>query len=117
MRLLVLLSAVLAAGPVLAADDARGCRDLPVLQRLAGCTIRECRSRDYDEAELQSGPVDGSGEFPRAFVDGQLSVVTYACPASLRLEEIARQSQATLRRGGYTFVYAGEMFYNELPGF
>jgi hypothetical protein len=117
MRLLVLLSAVLAAGPVLAADDARGCRDLPVLQRLAGCTIRECRSRDYDEAELQSGPVDGSGEFPRAFVDGQLSVVTYACPAGLRLEEIARQSQAALRRGGYTFVYAGEMFYNELPGF
>ena len=46
-----------------------------------------------------------------------LAVVTYACPSSLRLADIARQSQAALRRAGYSFVYAGSMFYNELPGF
>src|SRR5438477_13197122 len=117
MRALLLTLAALAAVPVLAADDARGCRDLPVLQRLAGCTIRECRSRDYDEAELQSGPVDASGDFPRAFVDGQLSVVTYSCPAGLRLVDIARQSQAALRRAGCAFVDAAPVFYLELPGF
>src|SRR5256885_5253596 len=117
MRALLLVLAALPAVPAFAADDARGCRGLPVLQRLAGCAIRECRTRDYDEAELQSGPVDGSGDFPRTIVDGPLSVVTYACPAGVRLEEIARQSQAALRRAGYTFVYAGQMFYNELPGF
>jgi hypothetical protein len=108
-----LLSLVPAAG----AADAEGCRDLPILPRLAGCEIRECRARDYDEAELQSGPVDASGDFPKAFVDGQLGVVTYTCPASLRLAEIARQAQAVLRRAGYSFVYSGQMFYNELPGF
>jgi hypothetical protein len=118
MRAPILLTlALAAAAPGLGADDARGCRDLPVLARLAGCSIRECRTRDYDEAELQSGPVDTSGDYPRTFVDGSLSVVTYACPASLRLEEIARLNQAALRRAGYGFVYAGEMFYNELPGF
>src|SRR5258708_935058 len=107
----------LLAAPAAGAADASGCHDLSVLPRLAGCTIRECRARDYDEAELQSGPVDASGEFPKAFVDGQLAVVTYACPASLRLAEIVRQSQASLRRAGFSFVYAGSMFYNELPGF
>ena len=109
--------ALAAAASTLRADDARGCRDLPTLQRLPGCSIRECRSRDYDEAELQSGPLDTSGEYPKTFVDGPISVVTYTCPASLRLEEIARINQAALRRGGYAFVYAGEMFDNELPGF
>lgn len=108
-----LLSVASAAGPA----EAAGCRDLAVLQRLPGCTIRECRTRDYDEAEMQSGPVDASGEFPKEFVDGQLAVVTYACPASLRLADIARQAQAALRRAGYSFVYSGSMFYNELPGF
>ena len=106
----------LAAAPAGAAD-AEGCRDLPVLQRLPGCTIRECRTRDYDEAELQSGPVDGSGDFPKALVDGELGIVTYSCPGSLRLSDIARQAQASLRRAGYAFVYAGSMFYNDLPGF
>jgi hypothetical protein len=109
--------ALLAVAPAARAADAEGCRDLPVLARLPGCTIHECRTRDYDEAELQSGPVGASGDFPKAFVDGELAVVTYACPASLRLTEIARQAQAALRRAGYSFVYAGSMFYNDLPGF
>ena len=111
------LPALLALAPAAWSADAEGCRDLPILQRIPGCEIRECRTRDYDEAELQSGPVDRSGDFPKAFVDGQLAVVTYACPASLRLPDIARQSQSALRRAGYSFVYAGSMFYNELPGF
>jgi hypothetical protein len=112
--------AVLALSPAprdAEAADAEGCRDLPVLQRLPGCTIRECRMRDYDEAELQSGPVDASGDFPKALVDGELGVVTYACPASLKLADIARQAQAALRRSGYAFVYSGSMLHNDLPGF
>ena len=110
-------SALLSFGPAAWSADAEGCRDLPVLPRIAGCEIRECHARDYDEAELQSGPVDRSGDFPKAFVDGQLAVVTYTCPVSRGLADIARQSQAALRRAGYSFVYAGSMFYNELPGF
>jgi hypothetical protein len=109
----LLLPALLSLAPAAWPADAAGCRDLPILPRIAGCEIRECTARDYDEAELQSGPVDRSGDFPKAFVDGQLAVVTYACPASLRLADLARQSQATLRRAGYSFVYSGSMFYNE----
>ena len=117
MRARLLMLGWLLAAPAAGAADASGCHDLPVLARLPGCAIRECRRRDYDEAELQSGPVDGSGEFPKAFVNGPLAVVTYSCPSSLRLEQIAHQSEASLRRAGYSFVYAGRMFYNDLPGF
>jgi hypothetical protein len=117
MRARLLVLALLSVAPAAWSADAEGCRDLPILPRIAGCEIRECHARDYDEAELQSGPLDRSGDFPKVFVDGQLAVVTYTCPASLRLADLARQSQATLRRAGYSFVYAGSMFYNELPGF
>ena len=118
MRALVPFAlALLAVAPAASAADAEGCRDLPVLQRLPGCTIRECRTRDYDEAELQSGPVDGTGDFPKALVDGELGVVTYACPASLKLTDIASKAQTALRRSGYAFVYSGSMFHNDLPGF
>src|SRR5258706_3087435 len=113
----LILPVLLSLAPGAGTGAPEGCRALPILPRIAGCEIRECRTRDYDEAELQSGPVDRSGDFPKAFVDGQLAVVTYTCPASLRLGDLARQSQTTLRRAGYSFVYSGSMFYNELPGF
>jgi hypothetical protein len=118
MRALVLSAlALMAAAPAGSAADAEGCRDLPGLQRLPGCTIRECRTRDYDEAELQTGRVDASGDFPKALVDGELGMVSYACPASASLGDIARQAQASLRRAGYSFVYSGSMFLSDLPGF
>jgi hypothetical protein len=93
------------------------CRDSPTVPRFAGCTIRECTERDYDEAELQAGPVDGTGDFPRKLVEGQLSVVTYVCPTGATLEDIARRSQAALRRAGYSVLYSGDMYHNQLPGF
>ena len=93
------------------------CRDSATVPRFAGCSIRECMERDYDEAELQAGPVDATGDFPKKLVEGQLSVVTYVCPAATTLENIARRSQAALRRAGYSVVYSGEMYHNQLPGF
>ena len=93
------------------------CRDSDTVPRFAGCTIRECLERDYDEAELQAGPVDGTGDFAKKLVEGQLSVVTYTCPSAASLEDIARRSQAALRRAGFTMVYSGEMYHNQLPGF
>ena len=93
------------------------CRDSATVPRFAGCTIRECLERDYDEAELQAGPVDGTGDFAKKLVEGQLSVVTYVCPTAATLEDIARRSQAAVRRAGFTMVYSGEMYHNQLPGF
>lgn len=93
------------------------CRDSATVPRFAGCSIRECLERDYDEAELQAGPVDATGDFPKKLVEGQLSVVTYVCPSATTLEAIARRSQAALRRAGYSVVYSGEMYHNQLPGF
>ena len=36
-----------------------------------GCAVRECDGGEYDEAEMQAGPVDGSGDFPKRLVEGR----------------------------------------------
>jgi len=120
----VVLALAVQAAPLSSPPPAPGaghadsrCRDSATVPRFAGCSIRECTERDYDEAELQAGPTDGGGDFPRKLVEGQLSVVTYVCPRGATLQDIARRSQAALRRGGFTVVYSGEMYHNQLPGF
>jgi hypothetical protein len=105
------------AAPAPAAADAAGCRDPEVLARLPGCTIRECTQRDYDEAELQSGALDASGEFPRKLIEGQTSVLTYVCAAGDEPAALTRKAEGTLRKAGFSLVYAGGMYYNDLPGF
>ena len=102
------------APPAPAGDD---CRDPEVLARLQGCTVRECTHRDYDEAELQSGALDASGEFPRKLVEGQTSVLTYVCAAGEDPRALVRKAESTLRKSGFAFVYTGGMYYNALPGF
>jgi hypothetical protein len=93
------------------------CKDLPAIPRLEGCSIRECDEDEYDEAELQSGPVDGSGDFPKRLVEGKLSVLTYMCPKAVSMDAIARRSLAALRKAGYLVVYSGDMYHTDLPGF
>jgi hypothetical protein len=115
----VTVFALALAAPVPAAgsSDTEGCRDPEVLSRLAGCTIRECTHRDYDEAELQSGALDASGEFPRKLIEGQTSVLTYVCAVGAEPRALVRKAEGTLRKSGFSLVYAGGMYYNDLPGF
>jgi hypothetical protein len=106
----------LAVPAAAAAADAAGCEDPPHLPRLAGCTIRECHGRDYDEAELQIGPT-AAGRFPTVLLDGRTWTVTYACPAAASLKTLPRQAESKLRRHGFAVVYSGTMLYGDLPGF
>jgi hypothetical protein len=106
----------IAAPSAAAAADAAGCQDPPLLPRLAGCTIRECHGRDYDEAELQTGPT-AAGRFPTVLLDGRTWIVTYTCPAAASVKTLPRQAESTLRRGGFAVVYSGAMLHGDLPGF
>jgi hypothetical protein len=118
--LVVILAFVSGAGAQSAPPSPKArteCRDSPVVPRLEGCTIRDCDEDEYDEAELQSGPVDGSGDFPKRLVEGRLSVLTYLCPRTTSMDAIARRSLAALRKAGYLVVYSGDMYHTDLPGF
>ena len=114
----VLAASVLAPSPAPAdARKAAECKAAPVVPTIGGCVVRECDVDEYDEAEMQTGPVDGSGDFPKRLVEGRYSAVTYHCPKTTSTAEIARRTQAALRRSGYAVVYSGRMYHSDLPGF
>ena len=118
--IVALLSALPAAAQVPPATGARkpaACKEAPAVAPLEGCAVRECDEDEYDEAEVQTGPVDGSGDFPKRLVEGRFSAVTYVCPKATSMADIARRTLAALRRSGYVVVYSGRMYHSDLPGF
>ena len=120
MLALVLAASVFAQAPAPAPrheGKAVECRATPVVPKIAGCVVRECDVDEYDEAEMQTGPVEAGGTFPKRLVEGRYSAVTYHCPKTTTTAEIARRAQSALRRSGYAVVYSGRMFYSDLPGF
>lgn len=115
--LLVFTPASASAQSTAPRGKAAACTAAPAVPKPEGCSVRECDEDEYDEAEMQTGPVDGSGDFPKRLVEGRYSAVTYTCAKTASTAEIARRSQAALRRAGYTVVYSGRMFHSDLPGF
>jgi hypothetical protein len=114
----VLLAAAASAEARPAAEARKGaCKAAPAVAPLPGCAIRECDEDEYDEAELQTGPVDGSGDFPKRLVEGRFAAVTYMCPKAMSAADVARRVLAALRRSGYAVVYSGRMYHSDLPGF
>jgi OmpA-OmpF porin, OOP family len=94
--------------------DAEGCKDLPILSRMPGCTITECGAKEYDAAELQSGPLDdATGELPKKSLEGQIETVTYICPTKLSLLQIHRNAETALKAAGYETVFSGKAWHEE----
>jgi outer membrane protein OmpA-like peptidoglycan-associated protein len=88
--------------------DEEGCKDSPVLSRLAGCRIMKCETRDFDSVEVQTGAPDPNGEVNKKSLEGQLGKIMYLCPARLSLLQIARNAENALRAAGFTIVFSGK---------
>jgi OOP family OmpA-OmpF porin len=89
--------------------DEEGCKDLPVLSRMPGCTITECGTKDFDAAEVLVGPLDdATGDHPKKTLEGQVETVTYICPSKLSILQIGRNAENALKAGGYTVVFSGK---------
>jgi len=94
--------------------DEEGCKDLPVLSRMPGCTIIECNAKEFDEAEVQAGPLDDTtGEFRKQALEGQVEAVTYLCPSTLSLLQIHRNAETALKSAGYEMVFSGKAGHEE----
>src|SRR5512140_1271641 len=108
-RLLALLATtVLVATPLLAAEDAEGCKDSAVLSRMTSCNITECEKKDFDAHDFRTAWTAVDGDFKTQTVEGAKEVITYECAESISLLQIARNAEAALKRGGFTVVYSGK---------
>jgi len=94
--------------------DAEGCKDLPVLSRMPGCTITECGAKEFDEAQVAVGALDeATAEHPMKSLEGQIETVNYICPTKLSLLQIHRNAETALKGAGYEVVFAGKSWHDE----
>jgi outer membrane protein OmpA-like peptidoglycan-associated protein len=88
--------------------DAEGCRDSALLTRMAGCTIVECSTREFDSASVQIRAVNQAGEVPSEALEGAVEMVKYACPAKLSLLQVQRNALNAFNAAGFTAVFSGK---------
>jgi outer membrane protein OmpA-like peptidoglycan-associated protein len=88
-----------AAGQV----DAQGCKDSPLLTRLAGCNIADCDKSDFDSADVQ---VSLSKEPRKSHVEGKVEKIHYTCSGKSALQ-VQRNAEQALRAAGFTEDFSG----------
>lgn len=113
--LLVTLLAVASLSPsAFAQEDAEGCKDPRVLSRLNGCYIEYCEFSEYDEAQLEAGPVDPeTGEPKWEVLEGKKTVVQYVCPGTISSLQVIRNAEAALKKSGFKPVYSGKAYAHD----
>ena len=92
--------------------DEEGCKDSPLLTRMAGCRIGHCTKKEFDAMELQVGPVKDGAETVKGF-EGATDNIVYACPSRLSLLQIVRNAENALKAAGFTVVFSGKTGYDQ----
>ncbi len=87
--------------------DDEGCKDSPLLTRMAGCRIMRCTNKEFDAMELQVGPVKDGAETMKGF-EGATDNMVYACPSRLSSLQIVRNAENALKAAGFTVVFSGK---------
>jgi OmpA-OmpF porin, OOP family len=84
-------------------QDREGCRDSPLLTRLAGCYISSCSKADYDAAQLT---IATSGDPRTKSIEGKIEQIRYVCQGKSALQ-VRRNAEQALKSAGYTLDFSG----------
>ncbi|OFW43675.1 MAG: hypothetical protein A3J29_14440 [Acidobacteria bacterium RIFCSPLOWO2_12_FULL_67_14b] len=90
--------------------DEDGCKESALLSRMPGCGIYECAKKDFDVAELVINKDAGTES-----VEGEIESLKLVCPANLSALQVRRNTEAALKKAGYTLVFSGPHANNDLP--
>jgi outer membrane protein OmpA-like peptidoglycan-associated protein len=105
MRITAMLAGVtfcvLCSTTALAGDDAKGCKDTPLLTRLPGCHISYCSKAEFDQAELMTKIGD-----PTKHLEGRIEKIHYECEGKSGLQ-VARNAEGALKGAGYAIDLTG----------
>jgi outer membrane protein OmpA-like peptidoglycan-associated protein len=99
----IIAACVAVPGILAAQDDREGCKDSPLLTRLAGCSISSCSKSDFDAAELA---LKTSGDNRTKHVEGKVEKISYSCTGKSALQ-VRRNTEQALRGAGYAIDFTG----------
>jgi len=90
--------------PVLADEDAEGCKDSKLMPRFRGCWISECKANEFDSGQMLVGLNADGGESMKT-VEGAMEEISYMCPEGISPLQIARNVEGAMRQSGFTMVF------------
>lgn len=88
--------------------DEEGCKESALLSRMPGCGIYQCEKKDFDSAELVISKEAGTES-----VEGEIEILKLICPANLSQFQIRRNTEAALKKAGYTQIFSGPHANND----
>lgn len=92
--------------PLTATTDEAGCKDSPLIARVAGCVILQCDRKSDDSVELITGPA-ADGEPARSQVEGESEVIYYLCSNKVSRAEMVKQLEGSLIKDAYQVAFSG----------
>src|SRR5260221_8770995 len=101
--LLTLACAFLAHGVRAQEPDAEGCKDSPLISRMAGSSSDRCDTKEFDEVEKITALKGGNEE--RKTFEGAVQAWSYTTRTGVTAIQIFRNIQAALRRAGFSVDY------------
>src|SRR6266545_4302309 len=87
--------------------DAEGCKDSKLMSRFRGCVISECKSSEFDAAQVLTGRTPAAEEELKD-VEGVLEGITYTCPERISALQLSRNAEGAIRQAGFTIVNSGK---------
>ena len=106
---LLFVSLAIAFAPTVLAqttEDAQGCKDSKLLTRLPGCFIESCQNKDFDQANIRTGPHKEENDAIKT-LEGSVEILDFQCSAKTSPLQLIRNSQAALQKAGYLPVFNG----------
>lgn len=88
-------------------EDEPGCKDSPLLSRIAGCSIIQCDAKDAQDLDIHVG-ISTDGVLQKESMDGPAEIIYYLCPSKVTLPVIIKQTESSLLKNGFKVVYAGK---------
>src|SRR5271169_576399 len=80
---------------VCAAQDAKGCKDSPLISRFPGSVITDCEDKRDDTVTMS---LPGSSKK----IEGEIHKVSYRFPKTASKPEVIRNLRTALQQAGYT---------------
>ncbi|HZP12586.1 MAG TPA: OmpA family protein [Nevskiaceae bacterium] len=113
MKRLLLAAIAFAAVPAFA-DDAEGCKDHPLFNRMPGYELQSCDSKEFDAREFPSGgKLDNGSPVQKETVEGAQTTLQYCKPPDDKHAsglQIARNFENAVKAAGGTVIaeFGGE---------
>jgi OmpA-OmpF porin, OOP family len=88
-------------------EDEPGCKDSALLNRIPGCSIIQCDTKEADGLEIQVGALP-DGTIQKEAMDGTAEIIYYLCPARITLLQVIKLEDAALAKLGFKTVFYGK---------